>query len=101
MSIFADITAPYWLAFKAIILAVVVVGASVYVVKTEYHISGLKSDVIRLKNVLSSCQQHAKDLTQVNQFQANSINELHAYYQNRKCLDLRDGELSDSELELK
>lgn len=96
MSIFGDVVRPYWLMIKMGILAIVL-G---YVGYLHWHNGSLERENVRLQGAAAQCHELARDLTIENSIQAKNIEKIQEYYRNKKCLDLRPGELSDEEFKL-
>ena len=96
MGLIIDVVRPYWLPIKVGILAI----ALSYVGVLHWQISALKHDNRELTASVSECHEHAKDLTIQNAIHERNIEKLQAYYRNKKCLDLRPGELRDEEFKL-
>jgi hypothetical protein len=88
-------------AAKAWILLIVIVTVGGYVGYLNWQISSVRSEAERLKIVAVECQITAQELSVQNAIQADSLERIQAYYRNKKCLDLRDGQLSDEELKLR
>lgn len=100
-SYFSMMLGPFFSAVKAwiLLLAVVIVGS--YIGYLHWQLSTARSELGRLEIVITECQITARELTVQNEIQADSLERLKAYYRNKRCLDLRDGELSDEELQLR
>lgn len=99
-SYFSMMLGPFVSAVKAwiLLLAIVIVGS--YIGYLHWQLSWSQSELDRLQVVATECQLTAHELTVQNEIQADSLERLKAYYRDKKCLDLRDGELSDEELKL-
>lgn len=96
MGLITDVARPYWLMAKMSIL-VVIAG---YVGYLYWQIGSLERENTRLQGVVTECEEHAKDLTIQRAIQDRNIEKMQEYYRNKKCLDLRPGELRDEEFKL-
>lgn len=92
---------PVLSAAKAWILLFVVITVGGYIGYLNWGIATLRTENNKLQASVSECEDRTSELNMQRELQDKNIEKLQAYYRDKKCLDLRGGELKDEDFKLK
>jgi predicted Holliday junction resolvase-like endonuclease len=95
-----DLLRPYVTIVRLWILIVVLTVAVGYVAYLHNRIREFEQELAFMKQAVEMCSRERSRLRSIAQVQEHNITALTRYYSARKCLELKDGELSDEEMSL-
>lgn len=95
-----DLIRPYITIVKLYGVIVVILALAAYIGLLHYRISSAQEENRFLQSSITKCSSDRSRLRSVVEVQSRNMDELDQYYRNRKCLELKDGELSDEEMQL-
>lgn len=95
-----DLLRPYITIVRLWVVIVLLVSTGGYVGYLRYKIHESDQELIFLKEAVALCSNERSQLRSMNHVQAENMEALTEYYRHRKCLDPKDGELTEEELRL-
>jgi uncharacterized coiled-coil protein SlyX len=101
MGTFTDLVAPVWQLWALRIKIAIAVVVVLYIGYLNWQASSYKTTIEGLNKSLAECQSQTEKLGSRLRDKQDELTTLNIYYQNRKCLDLKGGELSDEEMNFK
>lgn len=95
-----DLFRPYVTIVRLWMLIVAIVAAAGYAAYLHNRIRETEQELAFAKEAVEICSRDRSKLRTITQVQAHNITALTRYYSTRKCLDMKDGELTDDEMSL-